>query len=132
MQEALGGDATAQLHCFGKSTFQFHIFLMQNFLLHAKFTEKSLRSFVWLSVFTERCFGFYSKRVPSKRFFKCSAKPGLHEPQLLVERSVTLVSSIVVERRRCALQVSSVARLQEKKQTRRSTQLAVVVRVNQA
>ena len=35
-------------------------------------------------------------------------KPGLHEPQLPVERSVTLVSSIEVERRRCALQVSSV------------------------
>ena len=28
-------------------------------------------------------------------------KPGLHELQLPVERSVTLVSSIVVERRRC-------------------------------
>ena len=44
-------------------------------------------------------------------------KPGLHEPQLPVERSVTLVFSLVVERRRCALQVSSVARLQENKQT---------------
>ena len=44
-------------------------------------------------------------------------KPGLHEPQLPVERSVTLVSSIVVERRCCALQVSSVARLQEIKET---------------
>ena len=33
-------------------------------------------------------------------------KPGLHESQLPVERSVTLVSSIVVERRRCALQIS--------------------------
>ena len=32
-------------------------------------------------------------------------KPGLHKPQLPVERSVTLVSSIVVERRRYALQV---------------------------
>ena len=30
-------------------------------------------------------------------------KSGLHEPQLPVERSVTLVSSIVVERRCCAL-----------------------------
>ena len=39
-------------------------------------------------------------------------KPGLHELQLPVERSVTLVSSIVVERRCCALKVSSVARLQ--------------------
>ena len=43
-------------------------------------------------------------------------KPGLHEPQLPVERSVTLVSSIVVERRRYALQVSNVARLQENKE----------------
>ena len=59
-------------------------------------------------------------------------KPGLHKPQLQVERSVTLVSSIVVERRRCVLQVSSVVRLQENKETRRSTQLAVVVRVNQS
>ena len=42
---------------------------------------------------------------------------GLHEPQLPVERSVKLVSSIVVERRRCALQVSSVTRLQENKET---------------
>ena len=41
-------------------------------------------------------------------------KPGLHEPRLQVERSVKLVSSIVVERRRCALQVSSVARLENK------------------
>ena len=48
---------------------------------------------------------------------KALLKPGLHKPQLLVERSVTLVSSIVVERRRCALQVSSVARLQENKET---------------
>ena len=39
-------------------------------------------------------------------------KPGLHEPQQPVERIVTLLSSIVVERRRCALQVSSLARLQ--------------------
>ena len=44
-------------------------------------------------------------------------KPGLHKPQLPVERSVTLVSSIVVERRRCVLQVGSVARLQENKET---------------
>ena len=43
-------------------------------------------------------------------------KPGLHEPQLLVEKRVTLVSSIEVERRHCALQVSSVARLQENKE----------------
>ena len=50
---------------------------------------------------------------------KCYAwfKPGLNEPQLPDERSVTLVSSTVVERRRCALQVSSVARLQENKET---------------
>ena len=40
-----------------------------------------------------------------------SFKPGLHESQLPIERSVTLVSSIVVEQRRCPLQVSSVARL---------------------
>ena len=52
---------------------------------------------------------FQKNRLP------CSLKPGLHEPQLPVEWSVTLVSSIVVERRRCALQVSSVARLQESK-----------------
>ena len=44
-------------------------------------------------------------------------KPGLHAPQLPVERSVTLVSFIVVERRCCALQVSSVARLEENKET---------------
>ena len=44
-------------------------------------------------------------------------KPDSHEPQLPVEKSVTLVSSIVVERRRCALQVSNVARQQENKQT---------------
>ena len=37
----------------------------------------------------------------------CILKPGLHEPQLPVERSVKLVSSIIVERRRCALQVCS-------------------------
>ena len=61
-----------------------------------------------------------------------TVKPGLHEPQLPVERSVTLVSSIVVERRRCALRVSSVARLHENKERRRFTQLAIVVRVNQA
>ena len=47
----------------------------------------------------------------ASRFFK----PGLHESQLLVERSVTLVSSVIVERRRCTLQVCSVARLQENK-----------------
>ena len=41
---------------------------------------------------------------------KESLKPGLHEPQLPVERSVRLVSSVVVERRSCALQISSVAR----------------------
>ena len=34
-------------------------------------------------------------------------KPGLNESQLPLEGSVTLVSSIVVERRRCALQASS-------------------------
>ena len=43
-------------------------------------------------------------------------KPDLHEPQLPVEGSVTLVSSIVVKRRRSALQVSSVVRLQENKE----------------
>ena len=59
-------------------------------------------------------------------------KPGLHERQLPVESSVTLVSSIAVERRCGALQVSSVARLQEKKEKWRSTQLTVVIRVNQA
>ena len=32
-----------------------------------------------------------------------SIRPGLHEPQLPVERSVTLVSSIVAERRRYEL-----------------------------
>ena len=45
-------------------------------------------------------------------------KPGLHEPQQPVERNVALVSSIVVERRCCAL--------------KRSSQLAVEVRLNQA
>ena len=44
-------------------------------------------------------------------------KPGLHEPQLPVEKSATLVSSNAVGRRRCALQVSNVARLQENKET---------------
>ena len=44
-------------------------------------------------------------------------KPGLHEPQLPVERSISLVSSTVVERHCCALQVSGVARLQENKET---------------
>ena len=44
-------------------------------------------------------------------------KPGLQEPQQPVERRVALVSSIVVERRHCALQVSSVALLQENKET---------------
>ena len=43
-------------------------------------------------------------------------KPGLHESQLPVE-SVALVFYIVVERRGCALQSSSVARLQENKET---------------
>ena len=62
----------------------------------------------------------------------CGVKPSLHEIQLPVERSVTLVSSIVVERRRCALQVSSVARLQENKQSGCFSQLVLVVRVNQA
>ena len=41
-------------------------------------------------------------------------KPGLSE---LPVKSGTLVSSIVVKQRRCALQVSSVARLQENKET---------------
>ena len=40
-------------------------------------------------------------------------KPDLHESQLPVEKCVTLVSSIVEERRRCALQISSDAQLQE-------------------
>ena len=53
----------------------------------------------------------------SKKCVKFAFKPGLHELQMTVERSVTLVSSIVVERRRCSLQVSSVARLQENKET---------------
>ena len=44
-------------------------------------------------------------------------KAWFNEPQLPVERRVKLVSSIVVERRRCALQVSSVARLQQNKET---------------
>ena len=50
---------------------------------------------------------------------ECDAllKPGLYESQLPVKKSVTLVSSIVVERCRCAFQVSSVARLQENKET---------------
>ena len=46
-------------------------------------------------------------------------KPGLHEPHLSVERSVTLVLSILVEQRCCALKRSSVARLSA--QQRRST-----------
>ena len=37
-------------------------------------------------------------------------KPGLHEFQLQVERSVTLVSSIVVEQRCCALKSSQQSR----------------------
>ena len=59
-------------------------------------------------------------------------KPGLHEPQLPIGRSVTIVSPTVVERRRWTLQVSSVARLQENKETWRSIQLAVVDRINLA
>ena len=47
---------------------------------------------------------------------KWSLKSGLHKPQLPVDTSVTLVSSIVVEQLRCALQVSSIARLQENKE----------------
>ena len=58
-------------------------------------------------------------------------KPGLHEPQQPIERSVTLVSFILVERRRYSLRISSVIRLQGNKETLRSNQLAVVVRVNQ-
>ena len=53
---------------------------------------------------------------PSSSNLRGLAKPGLHKPQLPVERSVTLVSSIVAERRRCALKVGSVARLQENKE----------------
>ena len=49
--------------------------------------------------------------------FGAGFKPGLHKPQLPVERSVTLVSYVVVERRRCALLVSTVFRLQENKET---------------
>ena len=41
-----------------------------------------------------------------------SLKPGLHEPQLPVEKNVTLAFCIVVERHRCPIQVSSFARLQ--------------------
>ena len=59
-------------------------------------------------------------------------KPGLYEPQLPVERNVTLIFFIAVERHCCTLQVSSVAWLQENKETWRSTQPAVVVRINQA
>ena len=59
-------------------------------------------------------------------------KPGLDEPQLPIGRSVTLLSSLVVERRRCSLLISSVAGLQENKERRRFTQLTVMVRVNQA
>ena len=44
-------------------------------------------------------------------------KPGIYKPQLPVERSVTLVSSNVVEQRCYALQVIRIARLQEKKET---------------
>ena len=44
-------------------------------------------------------------------------KPGLHEPQPPVESSVSLVSSIVIEWRRWALEVNSVARLQKNKET---------------
>ena len=46
-------------------------------------------------------------------------KPGLHEPHLSVKRRVTLVPSILVEQRCCALKRSSVARLSAHK--RRST-----------
>ena len=52
-----------------------------------------------------------------KKGVKFAFKPGLHKPQLPVERSITLVSSIVVKRRHCLLQVSSVARLQKNKET---------------
>ena len=38
-----------------------------------------------------------------KGAFGAALKPGLHEPQLPVEKSVTLVSSVVVKQRCCAL-----------------------------
>ena len=60
---------------------------------------------------------FSNAKIYNQNIAKHSLKPGLHELQLPVERSVTLVSSIVVEQSRCALQVSSVARLQENKET---------------
>ena len=44
-------------------------------------------------------------------------KPDLQESQLPVEKCVTLVSSIVEERRQCTLQISSIARLQENKES---------------
>ena len=44
-------------------------------------------------------------------------KPGLHEPQLPVERSVMSVSCIVVKRYCFVLPVSSVTRLQKSKET---------------
>ena len=52
-----------------------------------------------------------------KKGVKFAFKPGLRKLQMLVKRNVTLVSSIAVERRRCLLQVSSVAQLQENKET---------------
>ena len=52
----------------------------------------------------------------TSNFYNTGFKPDLHECQLPVERSVTLVSSIVVEVRRCAHQVNSVTRLQENKE----------------
>ena len=60
---------------------------------------------------------FWLSSVGDRELANKSLKPGLHEPQLPVERSVTLLSSIEIERRRCALLVSRVARLQENKET---------------
>ena len=50
---------------------------------------------------------------------RCALSLIYTKPQLPVERSATLVSSAVVERRRCALQVNSVARVQGNKETLR-------------
>ena len=63
-----------------------------------------------------RC-GLQRTSVLLTNYYIFTIEPGWHEPQLPVERSVTLVSSIVVEPHRCALKVSSVARLQDDKET---------------
>ena len=76
-----------------------------------------LFQFVKYSFYIGEKFKYMSRASFFKKVSFLVVKPSLHEPQLPIGRSVTLVSFIVVERRRCALQASSFARLQENKET---------------